>query len=149
MTSKLLAATAAALVAAFVLAACGGSDSTSTPTAAETTGGAAAAGTETSGGSGGSGGTVKIEADPSGALAFTETKIDAPAGTDTIELDNPSSTGHNVEIQDSSGEDVAETDTITGGKTSTTADLQPGTYTFYCAVPGHREAGMEGTITVK
>jgi len=92
---------------------------------------------------------VKIAADPSGQLAFTQTKIDAPAGNDTIDFENASTVGHNVEIEDSSGEDVAGTDTITDGKTSTTADLQPGTYTFYCSIPGHREAGMEGTITVK
>ena len=102
-----------------------------------------------SSGSGSGGGTVKIEADPNGQLAFAETKIEAPAGQDTIEFDNPSTVGHNVYVEDSGGEDVAETDTITGGKTSTTADLQPGTYTFYCSIPGHRDAGMEGTLTVK
>ena len=60
-----------------------------------------------------------------------------------------SSTAHNVQIEDSSGGAVGGTDTITASNTSTTADLQPGTYTFFCSIPGHREAGMEGTITVK
>jgi plastocyanin len=96
-----------------------------------------------------SGDTVKVAADPSGALAFTNTKLTTKAGNDTIEFDNQSSTPHNVEIESSDGQEVASTDTITGGKTSTTADLEPGTYTFFCDVPGHREAGMEGTLTVK
>jgi plastocyanin len=140
----LLAATALASVG---LAACGGgSDDTSsspaTTTSEETS-------SSTSAAASGSGSTVSIEADPSGNLAFTKTDITAKPGNDTIEFNNPSSVAHNVEIEDSSGEDVAGTDTITGAKTSTTADLQPGTYTFYCSVPGHREAGMEGTITVK
>jgi plastocyanin len=141
---------AALAVATFALAACG-SGSSSSSTAADTgatTSTTAESSTTASSGSG-SGGTVKIEADPNGQLAFTATKIDAPAGQDTIEFDNPSSTGHNVQIEDSSGGDVAGTDTITDGKTSTTADLKPGTYTFYCSIPGHREAGMEGTLTVK
>jgi plastocyanin len=156
MAKRALTIAAALAVAALVLAACGGDDSSTTGSAdasSSNTGTAAAETTsdDSASGSTGSakGGTVAIEADPSGALAFTKTEIDAPAGTDTIEFSNPSSTGHNVEIEDSSGEDIAETDTITDGKTSATADLQPGTYTFYCAVPGHREAGMEGTITVK
>jgi plastocyanin len=150
MTKGLLIALAAVATAGFGLAACGSDDSSSpsTTAAAEPT---STTSTEAGGGgsSGGSGGTVAIAADPSGALAFTKTNITAPAGSDTIDFENASSTGHNVEIEDSSGEDIAETDTISDGKTSTTADLQPGTYTFYCAVPGHREAGMEGTITVK
>jgi plastocyanin len=142
-----LAALTAFAVAAFVLAACGSSDDSAT-TAAETSSTAAETTTTESGGATG-GETVTFSADPSGALAYTETDVIAKAGNDTIEFDNPSSTPHNVEIEDESGGDVAGTDTISGSTTSTTADLQPGTYTFYCSVPGHREAGMEGTLTVK
>lgn len=36
------------------------------------------------------------------------------------------------------------------GKSATGGiELDPGTYTFYCAVPGYRSAWMEGTLTVK
>lgn len=150
MTRNHILAIAALALTTLALAACG-SDTDSSSTAADTDA-TSTASTESStaaSSDGGPGGTVRIEADPNGDLAFTETEIDAPAGQDTIEFDNPSTVGHNVEIEDSSGEDVAETDTITDGETSTTADLQPGTYTFYCGVPGHREAGMEGTLTVK
>ncbi len=130
-----------------MLAACGGSDDTTsaaTEAASETT---AEETTTTDAAAGGA--TVTFSADPSGALAYTETDVSAKAGNDTIEFDNPSSTPHNVEIEDESGGDVAGTETISGSTTTTTADLQPGTYTFYCSVPGHREAGMEGTLTVK
>ena len=136
-----LAAVAVLGLAALALAACGGSDDSSS-TAAETSA------TETSTSAGG-GETVTFEADPSGQLAYVETAVTAKAGNDTIEFDNPSSTGHDVVIEDESGGEVAKTDVITDSTTTTTADLQAGTYTFYCSVPGHREAGMEGTLTVK
>lgn len=136
-----LAAVAVLGLAALALAACGGSDDSSS-TAAETSA------TETSTSAGG-GETVSFEADPSGQLAYVETDVTAKAGNDTIEFDNPSSTGHDVVIEDESGGEVAKTDVITDSTTTTTADLQAGTYTFYCSVPGHREAGMEGTLTVK
>ncbi len=145
MTRKLLTTTAAVALSAVALAACGSDSSSSSTTSSATS----STESSTAAGSGGSGGEVNIAADPSGGLAFTSTKVNAPAGSDTIEFDNASSTGHNVYIEDDAGNVVANTDTITDGKTSAPADLQPGTYTFYCAIPGHREAGMEGTLTVK
>ena len=36
-----------------------------------------------------------------------------------------------------------------GGAQSKKIDLKPGKYTFYCDIPGHRAAGMQGTLTVK
>ena len=143
---KKLALLASALfaLAALGLAACGGSDDSSS-TVAESTSSTTASG----GSSGGGGATVKFEADPSGALAYTQTDVSAPAGSDTIEFDNPASLGHDVVIEDSGGNEVARTDVITGTTTTTNADLKAGTYTFFCSVDGHREAGMEGTLTVK
>ncbi len=143
---KKLALLASALfaLAALGLAACGGSDDSSS-TVAESTSSTTASG----GSSGGGGATVKFEADPSGALAYTQTDVSAPAGSDTIEFDNPASLGHDVVIEDSGGNEVARTDVITGTTTTTNADLKAGTYTFFCSVDGHRDAGMEGTLTVK
>jgi plastocyanin len=142
MKKLALLASAFFALAALGLAACGGGDDSSS-TAAETTSSTAAS----TGGGGGA--TVKFEADPNGALAFTQTDVSAPAGSDTIEFDNPASLGHDVVIEDSSGNEVASTDVISGSTTTTQADLKPGTYTFFCSVDGHRDAGMEGTLTVK
>lgn len=133
-----VAALAALTAAALALAACGGSDETSTAaTTSETTTAA------------GGGETVKFEADPSGQLAYTQTDVTAKAGNATIDFDNPSSVQHDVVIEDQSGNEIARTDIISDSQTSTTADLKPGTYTFFCSVDGHEAAGMEGTLTVK
>lgn len=140
--SRLLAVIFVAAIAALGLAACGGGDDTAT-TAAETTT------AETTATSGGGGETVDFEADPGGELAYTETDVTAKAGEATIDFSNPSSTPHDVVIEDQSGNEIARTDVITDSTATTTADLKPGTDTFYCSVPGHREAGMEGTLTVK
>ena len=151
---KKLAALAVLAFAALALVACGGSsndESTSTAaTSQESTAesGGAAAGSGGGEGSGG-GSTVDFEADPGGELAFTTTETTAKAGKVTIEFNNPQSLTHDVVIENSNGEEVAATELVADGSDSTTADLKPGTYTYYCSVPGHREAGMEGTLTVK
>ncbi|HEU4803442.1 MAG TPA: plastocyanin/azurin family copper-binding protein [Solirubrobacterales bacterium] len=146
MRKRFLTLTAVVVVvgAALALAACGGSDDTGTSAATTAT-----SAETTTGGSGGGGETVSFEADPGGQLAYTQTDVTAKPGNATIEFDNPASIGHDVVIEDESGKEIAKTDIITGSTTSTTADLKAGTYTFFCSVPGHREAGMEGTLTVK
>jgi len=147
---KKLAALLVLALASVALVACGGSDSsTSTSTSAETSGGAAESG-EKAGGSEASGGsTIAFEADPSGELAYTTTEASAKAGKVTVDFNNPQGLPHDVAIEDKSGKTLGKTDLISGEETSTTVDLKPGSYTFYCTVPGHREAGMEGTLTVK
>jgi len=131
------------LLAASVLAlaACGGGSSSSATTQAATGGGS-------TGGSGGGGSTVKVAADPSGALKYDQTQLTASAGTVTIDFTNMSSVPHNVTIE-GNGVSSEGTDTITSSSTSTTVDLQPGTYTFFCSVDSHRAAGMEGQLVVK
>jgi plastocyanin len=129
------------VVSVLALAACGGGSSSST--SASTT---PPAGNTGSGGGGG-GSTVKVAADPSGGLKYDQTKLTASSGSVTIDFTNTSSVPHNVTIE---GNGVDEgTDTITGSTTSKTIDLKPGTYTFFCSVDSHRQAGMEGTLVVK
>jgi plastocyanin len=90
---------------------------------------------------------LKLSADPT-QIAFDTTSLTSKPGKVTIDFDNPSALEHNVAIEQD-GKQIATSETITEGKTSVSADLQPGTYTFLCTVPGHAEAGMEGTLTVK
>jgi plastocyanin len=136
------------VLAALGLAACGGgSSSSSESTAAETTQEEAPAGGGEKEASGGSE-ALKIEAAPSG-LAFASDTAKATAGNVTVDFKNPQSVPHDVAIEDAGGEVIAETEVTSEGEASTTAELEPGTYTFFCTIPGHREAGMEGTLTVK
>jgi plastocyanin len=121
-----------------VLAACGNSNE------AATTGGG---GTTGAGGGGGSP-TLQLAADPSGALKFDKTSLEATAGKVTIDFTNDSSLPHNVKV-DGPGVEDEGTGTITGSSASATLDLQAGEYTFYCSVDGHRAAGMEGKLVVK
>jgi plastocyanin len=96
----------------------------------------------------GGAGALTLSADPSGDLSFDTDTLDARAGQVTIEMDNPSTVPHNVSVE---GRGVNEEGRTVGqGGTSTvTADLQAGEYDFYCSVAGHREGGMEGTLTVR
>jgi plastocyanin len=144
---KLVLVAALGALSSLALVACGGggSSSSSTPAASSST----STSSTTAAAGGGGGGTVSVEADPNGQLAYTETSLTANAGSDKIDFNNPSSTAHNVTIEDSSGKTVGATDTITGSTTSTTVDLKPGTYTFFCSVDSHEQAGMKGTLTVK
>jgi plastocyanin len=90
---------------------------------------------------------LKLAADPAGALSYDAKALSAKAGTVTITLANSSPLEHNLTI--ASGSTVlGATPSFTGGAKSVTLKLKPGTYTFYCSVPGHRQAGMEGTLTV-
>jgi plastocyanin len=156
----------ALLLAALALAACGGGDDTSGDTSPvggavedveekageakdEVEDKAGEAKDEAEGGSVGSASVVDIEAEPSGQLLFLPSEASAKGGKATINFFNSSSVPHDVAIEDSSGETIAETEVISEGTDSTTAELKPGKYTYYCSVPGHRQAGMEGTLTVK
>jgi plastocyanin/cytochrome c2 len=93
-------------------------------------------------------GVLEIDADPSGQLAYTVASAEAPAGALEIKSLNKSGTGHNIALE---GNGVNEEGEVVsgGGSSDIKVTVKPGTYTFFCSVPGHREGGMEGKLTVK
>ena len=91
--------------------------------------------------------TLQVSADPTGQLKFEQTSLTAKAGNVTIDFDNPSPVDHDVSITAGQGK-LGGTKTVAKGKVSAVVDLKPGDYTFYCSVDAHRQAGMEGKLTV-
>ncbi|HEX8741579.1 MAG TPA: plastocyanin/azurin family copper-binding protein [Thermoleophilaceae bacterium] len=92
------------------------------------------------------GGTLTIPADPTGALAFASDKANAPAGAITIASPNKSPIQHNIALKPGGPQGPV---VGSGGTSQFKFTLKPGSYTFYCSVPGHEEGGMKGTLTVK
>jgi plastocyanin len=90
---------------------------------------------------------LKLAADPGGQLSYNTKQLAAKAGKVTITMTNMSPLEHDVAVAQGS-KVLGVTPTFQGGSRTLTMSLKPGTYTFYCTVPGHRQAGMEGTLTV-
>ena len=130
---------ALAAMAALVASGCGGGGSGKS---SQPAGGASSAP------SAGAGSRLSLSADPSGKLAFDRKTLQAKAGKVTIVMKNPAPLSHNVSLEgpgvDKEGQTVAK-----GGTSTVSASLKAGSYTFYCSVPGHRQAGMVGKLTVK
>ncbi|HEV7938093.1 MAG TPA: plastocyanin/azurin family copper-binding protein [Solirubrobacteraceae bacterium] len=103
-------------------------------------------GREAASGSGTS--SLREEADPEGQLRYTTRNLSAKAGKVTIDFKNMSPLMHNMTIAQGS-KVLAATPTFQGGARTLTLNLKPGAYVFYCSVPGHRQAGMEGKLTVR
>lgn len=91
--------------------------------------------------------TLQLAADPT-TIAFDKEELLAKAGKVTIEFENPSAIPHNVVIL-KDDEELAGTPEFTEGKKSVSTELEAGSYTFVCTVPGHEEAGMVGTLVVE
>jgi plastocyanin len=135
--SRLLPIICVSVVGVVLLAGCGGGSNSTTASAPASTPSA-----ET-------GQVIHLSADPGGALRFTRSSLTAKPGKVTLVMQNPSSAGmdHGISIE-GNGVD-ADGPTVSAGSTSTvTATLKKGKYTYYCPVPGHRQAGMVGTLTV-
>ena len=153
MRSKALFSLPALPVALLVLAGCGSSSSSSSSSAstAAQTPTTSSASTSTPAPASPSGGSerVSLAANSEGQLEYNTKSLSAKAGKVSIDFTNSSSLGHNVTIESSSGQSVGATPTFSGGSKTLSLNLKPGTYKFFCSVPGHRQAGMEGTLTVK
>jgi plastocyanin len=141
-------------VGLLALAGCGSSSttgsSTSTPaatpatTAATTTTSSSAAASSSTAPAG----ALSIEANREGQLSFNKTTLSAKAGKVTIAFTNMSPLAHNLTVEATGGKILGATPTFQGATKSLTLTLKAGTYKFFCSVPGHRQAGMEGTLTV-
>jgi len=100
-------------------------------------------------------GKLEINASPSGQLAYTTAKAEAAPGTVTIVMANMSGVMHNIAVEageggaTAKGAPIGASKFISKGATSVTVNLKAGKYTFFCQAPGHRAAGMYGTVTVK
>lgn len=124
---------AAMLGVTLVLAACGGGGG---EPAAEAPPAATEGGT-----------TLELAADAENRLAFDVSELTAPAGTVTLVMANPSALPHDVAIK-GNGLDVKGEVVPSGGTSTVTAELTPGSYTVYCSVPGHEQGGMVASLTV-
>jgi plastocyanin len=142
------------VVGALALAGCGSSSSSSTSSSASTPAATPTTSSSTTSStpaatSAAPSSSLSLAANPEGQLKYNTTSLTAKAGKVSIDFTNTSPLGHNVTIEAAGGKIVAATPTFQGGSKTLTANLKPGTYKFFCSVPGHRMAGMEGTLTVK
>ena len=129
----------AALAGVLVLAGCGGSDRSAPPTptpgpAVTTPGGAAPA---------------RRIAVTAREFAFEPNQFTVKAGASTFAVKNAGAIDHDFVIEDAKSKILAQANPFAAGKTvEVNATLAAGTYTVFCNIPGHREAGMTGTVKV-
>jgi plastocyanin len=91
---------------------------------------------------------LHLAANPSGQLAYDRKQATVAAGKVTVDFSNRSPVAHNVTIA-RGGKVLVATRTITSSTATTSVDLPPGSYVYFCSVDAHRQAGMQGTLTVR
>jgi len=135
---------ALAVAIPLTVSACGGGGDTSSSTSAATSTESSSTSASASGGGG---------ASSSVDISETEYKLNpadptAKAGQVTFNVSNDGGVTHALEVEGNGVEE--ETDSISAGQSGKlTVDLKPGTYEIYCPIDGHRDLGMEGTLTVQ
>jgi plastocyanin len=141
----------AVAVGLLALAGCGSSSNTTSSSTASTATAttSAPAATTTASSATSSASTLAIEANSEGQLAYNTKSLSANAGKVSIDFTNMAPVAHNVTIEGTGGKILGATTTFQGASKTVSLQLKPGTYKFFCSVPGHRAAGMEGTLTVK
>jgi plastocyanin len=144
------------LIGIVALAGCGSSSKSSssastpeTPAASTPSTSSSTASTTPAPAAGGAGSSLSLAANPEGQLAYNTKSLTAKAGKVSIDFTNKSPVPHNVTIESPSGQQVGATPTFVGESKALSVSLKAGAYKFFCSVPGHRQAGMEGTLTVK
>ena len=146
-------AVTALTIGLIALAGCGSSSSAGSssgaPATPTVTAPAASTPTSSSSSSAPASNSLSLEANREGQLEYNTKSLTAKAGTVKIAFTNMSPLSHNVTIESASGKTLGATPTFQGGTRTLTLQLKAGTYRYYCSVPGHRTAGMEGTLTVK
>ena len=146
MQKKLLAVVVP-LAAGVLVAGCGSSDNSSST---DTSAGAKVKSTAQkakSNSAAGNSSTLSLSADPSGALKFNKKVLSTKSGAVTINMKNPASIPHGIAVE-GNGVDKDGQPVTSGGTSTVSVTLKPGKYTFYCPVDSHKQAGMEGTLTV-
>ena len=139
---NLLVLTALIALIAALMVGCGGSDDSSDSSSSSS---GSTASTDTS--STPPTESVALQADPGGALAYVEKTLSAKPGELSIAFTNDSPIAHNVAVDDPKGNQLVESEIVTGASTTAQFTAKPGKYTYYCTLPGHEEAGMKGTLT--
>jgi len=136
-----------AAAAAVPIAGCGGSSSDDNSTSADTSGGGATEASTTTGGGAGGGQAVDLTAVD---YKFNPSDPTVKSGDVTFNLKNDGQQPHSLEIEDVNGQDQELEGDVSPGQSGTlSVNLPAGKYEFYCPVPGHKQLGMEGEITVK
>ncbi|HLW47346.1 MAG TPA: plastocyanin/azurin family copper-binding protein [bacterium] len=90
--------------------------------------------------------TVRLTAEE---FRFTPKDVTVQPGDISFTVTNRGAIEHNLTVDTTGGGRVTQIAIIEPGETrSIVVSLPPGTYTVYCSLPGHREAGMVGTLKV-